>query len=541
VSRFSDRLLRLLLGVDPDTFRPYYRVQKLLLDRGVRVVQARKGMFAKRSAFLLLGFYALVYGVMAAVLVATSKSALLGAAIAYVLGCSFLLLVVVADNFDLLVNPREALILAAHPHDDRTFLFAKLAAIGRSLSILALLLFTPSGIAAGFSAGSPLAAAGFYAGAVGAVGATVSFGLLLAAALLKAGGKGAVERMLPWIQGAFQIGYFLVIGGQRLTATLVASGLGELGPLPWILPPFWFIAPLELVIEGPSGPALGRLALAVSALGLLLFVGVRWLGSGLTERLLEPTERRTAAPARTGAKRLRKRSSVGSSERARLFALLRVQLRSDWRTRSEFLLMPVMGAFLLLFYSPGGGAAHPGPVMSSYFYSLFLLMSADALTRSSRPESLWWILSAPIDRGRFSIASLGLVRAFQLAPLFAAAVLAQFLAHTPGPLLLATAAELLAMGDLLILVGKGFYPDFPFSRPRGGAGLSGERTARALVCATVCGICSGLLYLASLWGARGVLAGAGVFFLLRFPVAFWTRRRVIRAAEDLELGTAAAD
>jgi len=537
----SDPLIR-LLGADPAVFHPLYRVQRLLLQRGVRVVQvrARRGLFSGASPYRLLCFYAVVYGVSAMALLFTSKSTVLGAVVALTLGSAFLLLVVVTDNFDVLVNPREALVLAAHPHDDRTFLLAKLAAIGRSLAVLAILLFFLPGLAAGFMLRSPVAALAFYFGAAAASLSTVTFGLLFAAFLLKTGGRAGMERMLPWIQGVFQIGYLVVVGGQRLLGTLAATRPAELGPLPWALPPFWFAAPLELVADGPSAPAFARLALALATVGLLLGGAVRWLGSGLTERLLEPMPRQTIPAARRTPARRRSLGARRDSEWSRLFALLRVQLRSDWRTRSEFLIIPLMGAFFLLFWFPATPGSGKGPLMSFFFYGWFLVLSADVLTRSSRPESLWWILSSPIDRTRFSLASLSMVRAFQLAPLFVAAVLAQIRTGSPWPLLLATTAELLALGDLLVLLGKGIFPDFPFSRPRAEGGASGARTALTLVGATVSGLFTGVIFVCSLWGAAGALAGAAVFFLLRFPAAFWVRRRAAAAAESLELGVPAA-
>ena len=531
----SDPLIR-LLGADPAVFHPLYRVQKLLLKRSVRVVQARnrgRGFLSGASPFALLSFYAAIYGIMGALFFAMAKSVFLGSALALTLGCAFLLLVVITDNFDVLVNPREVLVLAAHPHDDRTFVLAKLAAIGRTLSILAAFLFILPGIAAGFVLRTPLGSLLFLLGAAAGSIATVAFGLLLAAALLKIGGRALMERLLPWIQGAFQIGYLFIVGGQRLFERLTASQPVDIGPLPWFLPSFWFAAPLEMLATGPSTPALARLGLAAATVGLLLGGAVRWLGSGLTERLLEPT------PAQMARRKTPERRKTSRSEWSRLFALLRVQLRSDWRTRSEFLLIPLMGAFFLLFYFPDTPGSSKGPLMSVFFYGWFLVLSADVLTRSSRPESLWWILASPIDRTRFSLSSLSMVRAFQLLPLFAAAVLAQFRSRVPIPILLATAAELLALGDLLVFTGKGLFPDFPFSRPRAEGGAAGSRAALTLVGGTVSGLFTGMVYVFGLWGIRGALTGAAVFFLLRFPAASWARRRTAVAADGLELGTAA--
>ena len=51
--------------------------------------------------------------------------------------------------------------------------------------------------------------------------------------------------------------------------------------------------------------------------------------------------------------------------------------------------------------------------MVVYFYCWMLMIGSHALIRSSRPESLWWILVSPVDRTRVSLGTLALVRLFQ--------------------------------------------------------------------------------------------------------------------------------
>jgi hypothetical protein len=224
------------------------------------------------------------------------------------------------------------------------------------------------------------------------------------------------------------------------------------------------------------------------------------------------------------------------SEPGRLFALLRVHLRADWRVRSEFLLVPVMGVFLMLFYFPSRAGALPGLPMTTFLYTWVLMVSADVLTRGSRPEALWFILTAPIDRTRFSMGTLALVRAFQLAPLFAAAAYAEL--RTPGvswPRHLAVLLELLALGDLLILLAKTIFPEFPFSRASRNGALDGRRFVMMLLGGLASGLATALVFGLSLLGTQGSLAGAALFFLLRFPAAFLAKRRAAAAAARLEL------
>ncbi len=516
--------------------RPLYRTQKLLLQRGVRIVQSRRrGVLAGSTPYRLLCFFAAVYGFSAGAMIAMAKSPLLGAVLALTLGCAFLLLVVITDNFDVLVNPREMQVLGALPHDSRSFLLAKLAAIGRYLAILAAFLFGIPTLTAALALG-PAAGLGFLTGGALAAVSTGTFGLLLAAALLKAGGRRFLDRLMPWIQGLFQIGYFLVVGGQTLVKS---SGLEGISPwLPWIAPPFWFASFLELALAGPTlpiSPVLARLALAVATPALLLAGATRWLGAGLRERLLEPVERVTPRPPTSRREALpRRRLTAGSGERARLFALLRIHLRSDWRVRSEFLMTPLLGIFFLLFYLDHRGA-YSSPPMSVFFFAWLLILSASVLIRSSRPENLCWILTAPIDRARFSLATVSLVRAFHLTPLFAALIIRQLRVDGPWPERLAFLAEMLMLGDLLILMGKGTFPDFPFSQLRQEGGAGASRTVLSLVAGLIAGGATLAVFLFNLLGLRGILAGAAVFALLHIPAGLWARRRTAAAAEGLEL------
>jgi hypothetical protein len=530
LSRPADALLR-LLGADPETFRPLYRVQKLLLARGTRIVRNRRRKSVLSGTSWALYLYAAVYGLMFVSFMAAAKAPLLGAAIGVTVGCAFLLLIVITDHFDALVNPRETLVLGAHPHDGRSFLLAKVAAVVRILALLALILFLPLGIAIGFFWRSWLASAAFLAGAAGAGLATALLGLLTGAALIRTGGRAAVDRLLPWLQGAFQIGYLFAIGGPRL-ARLLTMSPRALGALGWALPAFWFLAPLELMARGFAPAALARLGLAAGTLAFLLFGATRWLGAGLNERLLEPTVHKARKPARRRALR------GGASERGRLFAILRLHLRSDWRTRSEFLLVPLMGSFFILFYFRSSSLTELLPGMSIFFYGWMLVLSSDVLTRGSRPESLWWILTAPIDRARFSLATVAMVRAFHLAPLFAAIAIVEIRAGGSWPYRLALLLELLALGDLLVVLGKAMFPDFPFSRLRTEGGGGSARVVLTLIGSLLSGLATAMILGFGWFGAPGALAGGAFFALLHVPVSLWARRRVAEAAERLELAAA---
>lgn len=522
-----DSLIR-LFGADPDVFRPVYRAQTLILHRRARVVQSqRRGFWGSIPPFVLLCFFAGLYGLFFFFMVLASKSPLVGAGATLTLGAFFLFLIVATDNSDVLVNPRETLLLAAHPYDNRSFLLAKLAALGRNVAILTALLFGPSALPLAFKV-SPLAAPAFLGGAAAASVATVTAGILIAAAIVRLKGRAAMERVMPWLQGAFQVIYFIAIGGSGFVR-LLSSTPEAVAILMWALPAFWFLAPVELAAGNFGAAPLGRLALMAATLVVLLRVAARWLGAGLRERLLEPEETRPRGATR------RRAAYAGGSERSRLLALLRIQLRSDWRTRSEFLLMPVMGIFFLMFYTSRMRPDSLTAGASTVFYVWLLIVSTDVLTRSARPQALWCLLTAPVDRTRLSLETIGMVRLFQLLPLLAAAMAIELWRAGVSPESLATLLQLLALGDLVVILGKAIFPEFPFSQPRLEGAMGGSRIALMLLGGLISGVATGLLFVSRLFGIAGILAATALLVLLRFPAWRVARRRAAAAASHLEL------
>src|SRR5262249_24520624 len=246
----GDFLIR-LAGGDPAVFRPLARCHALLVRRRSRLAITR-GALSWFTPFRLLCFFAAVYGFVSATFATLSRVAMIGYVLAASIGCVFLLLVVFTDYLDLLVDPREYLVLAAHPHDGRSLLLAKLAVVGRNLLILSAWLFGPTTLALllGANGGNPLQAAAFLAGALGAGAVACLFGLFIGVAILSLGGRSLMERVLPFLQVGFQIAYIFVIGGQSLVRGMSAESVPQW--LRWILPTGWFLAPLELLREGAS-------------------------------------------------------------------------------------------------------------------------------------------------------------------------------------------------------------------------------------------------------------------------------------------------
>ena len=532
---FVDGLLR-LLGADPEVFRPVFRVQTLLVRRRSRLAINRRGAIAKLSPFRMLCFFAALYGVFAMSFAVMARVPMLGFAIAAAIGCIFLLLVVFTDYLDVLVDPREYLVLAAHPHDGRSILLAKMAAVGRSLAILAAFLFTPTAIVISFgvNGGSPAQALAYFAGSL-AAGATASaLGLFVGVTLLTLGGRRLMDRLLPFVQIAFQLAYLGIVGGQTLVRSLTAEKVPA--SVPWLLPTFWFLAPFEALRTGLSEPVALRGGLAALCLGLLGAGATRWLGSRFGERLLEPIERRPAVEGRRPGGRRKGAARPAGSDRGQLFKLLRVHLRSDWKTRSEFLVMPLSGVFLILFYTRGPALGRTGPGMVTFFFGWFLLLAVDVLTRSSRPAVLWCVLVSPVDRGKLSFAAVSLVRWAQLLPLSVLLVaLEVFTGQGPALPRVLRLAELVVFGDLLILLGRGLIPDFPFSRSSRTEGQNtGRRTVVLLWGALAASVGTALITLAAHFGTAGMAVGTAFLLSLRVLAARWARRRVAEAAEAVE-------
>ena len=525
-----------LFGADPDVFYPVARVHTLIVQRRAGIVRTR-GAFGKASPFRMLCIFAVLYGIFGALFLAQTPFRVLGASLAVGIGCLFLLMIVVTDYLDLLVNPREQLVIGAHPHDDRSILLAKLWVVGRTLGILFALVSVPPLFVIATS--QTVAASVLYlAGSAAAAATACMGGLYLGVAVITLFGRAAFDRAMPWLQMAFQFSYFIFIGGQRLLRLMTATKFPP--GFQWLFPPLWFLAPYQALGEGGfTAATAGRTALGAAVFALMSVGATRWLGSRVGDRLLEPIQRRARRPAAAAAHGIASRRPraggigrlFGTSERRKLFDLLRLHLRADWRTRSEFFVGPVVCAFLLIT---------SGKVWTAWialgFVGWLLLASMDVLTRSARPELLWFLLVSPVDRARFSRRAVDLMRFSQLVPLVVLFAVVKW--KTAGPdvisrLLFLTL--LAAYGDLVIVAGRGVFPEFPFSRPGGAEATSGRRIAVMLVGSLASAAMTAGLWMLARRGNAGMAAAIVLLAAAHFPVAAWMRRRVGAAADALEL------
>jgi hypothetical protein len=349
-------------------------------------------------------------------------------------------------------------------------------------------------------------------------------------------------------QGIFALsGVVPMAGMQLLNPQQLSPAARDL--VSWLLPSFWFNAPLELA-AGRAGPDAGaRLVLAAGTL-VLVAIASSYLATGLGRRLLEPEPRPAAAPRASAARSAPLLTFFLSSEGNRLFNLLRIHLRSDWRTRSDVFALPVTSLLIMAFYSYSRAGSIAGGSLVLFMYGWSLFLCASTLTRSQQPERLWWLLSSPIDRTRFSLATIHLSRFFMLLPL--ATALALLSLHHPThptllthqtlasdaswPFRLLSLLALLAYGDLLLVLGKAMYPEFPFSRaPRKAgetAGGSFLRTMTGLPVAIAGTVAAAVCHR---YGARGVAIGGAAAVLLHLPAYRLARRRTGQAATELDL------
>jgi hypothetical protein len=526
-----------LFGADPDVFFPVARVHALIVRRRAGLVRTR-GAFGKASPFRMLCIFALLYGIFGVLFIVQTPFRVLGASLAVGIGCLFLLMIVVTDYLDLLVNPREQLVIGAHPHDDRSILLAKLWVVGRTLGILFALVSVPPLVV--IATTQAVAASVLYlAGSAAAAVTACMGGLYLGVAVISLFGRAAFDRVMPWLQMAFQFSYFIFIGGQRLLRLITATKFPP--GFEWLFPPLWFLAPYQALGEGRfTASTAGRTALAAGVFALMSIGATRWLGSRVGDRLLEPIQRRareSAAPA-PAAEMVSRRKTAGAtkrvaqtSERRKLFDLLRVHLRADWRTRSEFFVGPIVCAFLLV----SSGKVWT-PWFAFGFVGWLLLASMDVLTRSARPELLWFLLVSPVDRVRFSKRAVDLMRLSQLLPVVIVFAILKW--KTAGPDLpsrLLFLALLAAYGDLVIVAGRGVFPEFPFSRPGGPESATGRRIAVMLAGSLASAAATAGIWLLARRGNLGTAAAIVLLVAAHFPAALWMRRRVAAAAEDLEL------
>jgi len=160
------------------------------------------------------------------------------------------------------------------------------------------------------------------------------------------------------------------------------------------------------------------------------------------------------------------------------------------------------------------------------------------VAQSSHPEGLWFILAAPTRRTQFSLATIPSLRGIVVVPYLLFMLVVAILIRAGGPAQIA--ATLVGMGVLaeaLLHFWRGFYRGVPFSQPIRSAGKMGGGQVLAMFGGTLVGAgFVATLMVGHHMGLQYQGAVILVFALALTIAAVWSRRRVSREAEGMELG-----
>jgi hypothetical protein len=182
------------------------------------------------------------------------------------------------------------------------------------------------------------------------------------------------------------------------------------------------------------------------------------------------------------------------------------------------------------------------PAEAMLLLGLGFMMATGPLTQalmwSSRPGALWCVLASPIDRSRFSLATIRVLRVLFLGPfLLGLGVLAWIVSRTKGAGIALAAIELTVLCDLMLAIWRGFSSAFPFSRPVGlPARRSGSTILTVFVAMTFGGIGLGMIVLSNRFGIASQLSTMALFLVVRYFVGKWMTGRISREAAVLEIG-----
>jgi hypothetical protein len=452
-------------------------------------------------------------------------------------GAGMLLIDLLFDKFDVLADPNEYQVIAAHPHDAWSVVLAKVMAIGRDAAILAACLFAVPAITAGFVFHSAVAAIAFVLAAAALTVAVSAGGMLSSAAVVALGGKNALQRLLPLMHLIYLALYLGIMTGSRWIASIAPSGIEAMGWLKWALPSIWFVAPVEIAAGRFGATTIVRGLLALGTLLITIPLFTRWLRTRFDERMLETPTRRTRSTAGRGVT-ARDRSVPASWQIGprTFWKLLQVHLSSDAAVRGGMMaafFMPIL-MFVSTQTSRAQVRAHiefPIAMMTVWFGAAMSLL-ARTLQLSSRPQALWFILIAPESRVDFSRSVVWALRLAVLLPLTIAAVI--YASITEQGLLwsrLLFVALAIILCDAMLVATRGFSPAVPFSK----SVKEKDRVRWGSVVAYL-----GLLAVQSLALIAFVLLSrinpiAGLIpmvyaILLRIAVGWWAGRRVVANA-----------
>jgi hypothetical protein len=514
-------------------YRPVSRAQKLILSRRTPLRRAgtRRGFLSGLTPFQVQCLVVSGLSIYLVRWLVELAAPLVGVVFVLTAGAGMLLVDLMFDKFDVLANPREYQVIAAHPHDAWSVVLAKVMAIARSAAIMAACVFTAPAIAAGFVFHSVTAALAFVLAASSLTIAVAAGGMLSSAAVVAIGGRAALQRVLPLVHMIYLVLYLGIVVGSNWIATIAPSGIEALGWLKWALPSVWFAAPVELATGQVGSSTLARGLLASGVLLVAVPLCARWVRTRFDERMLEPPANRTTTVTRRATRVHSVRPSWQTGPRA-FWRLLRVHIFSDTAVRGS-----MMAAFfmpIIMFVSTQTSRAqvrahveYPIAMMTVGFGATMSLL-ARTLQMSTRPQALWFVLISPGARLGFSRSAVWALRVAVLLPLTIAAVAYAFLAgHGPlwSRLLFVALAAVLC--DTMLVAMRGLASAIPFSRSAkerdrihwGSVGAYiGLLTLQGLALV-------GFILLSRVHPAAGLIPFVYAI-LLRIGVGLWAGRRV---------------
>jgi hypothetical protein len=553
-----DRLGR-ALGADPAVFSPFVRAYALIVRRRSRMKLTRgisPRAMGRISPFMVACFFSTLLGFAGTMLLIQSHRELFGAVGALSFGGVIVAFSVLFDYLEVLANPEEYRVIAAHPHDEWSVLLAKLVVVGRAIATIAACYFTPSVIAVGLLYRSPVAAAAYAAGAALLTAACALGATLVGVGIQARWGRAALVRFLPAIQTIFLVGYFSTIWGRRMVSTTALFATKSLPGWVCLIPMAWFAAPLEWASGAANPWTWLRGVLAVGSVGTLLVVGARWMRSGFGEPLLAMgSGGATAATRQKAQAKARAKSQARGEEAARVrapwlrdpamrafLAMARVHLRGDLAVRSQIVLSMLMP--MMFFFSPAismAGRRNALPevalLLTAGAIGMMIVSLTTASTTSTRPEALWAVLVSPLQRVRYSMALRGILRWCLVVPVVLAAGAWYLAIAVRVPLLerIVRVAGVAVYLDLIVTVQRGLAPELPFSiRPSRDRRMSWGQVLGMLIgfsIGTGGGFGLFLLWLIRGWGAWVALV---VMLGWRFAAEPWSRWRVRAATASIE-------
>lgn len=534
----SDSAVR-FLGADPGVYRPIARAQGLILKRKTRMGRAGRGLLRGLTPAQFRYVTTAIFSVYFSRWILGTPAPLAGAAFTLTAGAAFLLVDLLFDKFDVLADPNEYQVIAAHPHDAWSVVLAKIVAVGQSIAILAACAFTLPAIATGIAFHSVGAGLAYVAAAIALTFTISAGGMLATAAVVSMGGQTALHRVLPFFHGIYALMYLGVFLGRSAILRLAAPSIEALGWWKWALPPMWFIAPVEWATGKAGATTLARAALAVGSFAVLLPLSARWIRTRFDERILEPVTRRARSKARghVASRGARPGWTLGMRVFMRLFF---AHLRSDVSVRGGIMSAFIMPVVMIVSSQASSQAVKSFAQFTVVMVGMGVGYAAMLLTRvlqtSSRPAALWFLLISPHGRRAFSVALTWAVRIVLLVP--AVIGLGIYMARFGGwpvavRVLYVTMVAIIC--DTVLVTARGFSSAVPFSLP--------VRTRRRIQWGAIALFPMIPILLSVLSVVFTLLIKKGVLWCLlpiafvlvgRVLLGFWAGRRVMRVAREAE-------